>query len=129
MTTQILTDVATGTLPILNAGHPIVFRGDLVGVVSDGEIFAVGWIEPRDRPVVRAMGLAILEAPHFIAEQQFSFAAYYLLPEEIWSDLEPMPDELIARRTDLPLDLIRCRRGLPSLAFRSATPAPNEICA
>lgn len=129
MTTQCLSNVTTGSLPILNAGHPILFRGDLVGVVSDGEIFAVGWIEPRDRPVVRAMGLAILEAPHFTADQQFSFAAYYLLPEELWDDLQVMPDELIARRTDLPLDLIRCRRGLPSLAFRDAIPTPDDICA
>ncbi|HEX5416041.1 MAG TPA: hypothetical protein VFZ25_10275 [Chloroflexota bacterium] len=129
MATQILTNGATGTLPILNAGHPIVFRGDLVGVVSDGEIFAVGWIEPRDRPVVRAMGLAILDAPHFTPDQQFAFAAYYLLPEELWDDLRVMPDELIARRTDLPLDLIRCRRGLPSLAFRDALPVPEVICA
>lgn|GEM_PF-4239054 len=129
MTTTVRTDFTTDTLPILNAAYPIVYRGDLVGVVADGEIYAAGWIEGCDRPVVRAMGLAIIEAPQLTPDQQFSFAAYYLLPEEIWDDLQDVPDELIARRVNLPLDIIRCRRNLPALGLRVLPGSPEDICA
>lgn len=121
--------MGTEGLPILNAAHPIWLRGNLAGVVCDGEVFAVGWIETVDRLVLRAMALAVLEAPQLTPDQQFAFAAYYLLPDEQWLDLRDVPDELIARRTDLPLDLIRCRRELPSLGIGRSAAARAEICA
>ncbi len=103
------------SLPILHAGHPLWYRGRLVGVAVDGEVYTVGWVEPSERQVVRAIGLAALEAPHFTPDQQLGFAAYYLLPPERWRTLRALPDELIARMAGLPLDLVARRRQLPEL--------------
>lgn len=124
-----LQEIATEGLPILNAGHPLWYRGRLVGVASHGEAYTVGWIAPPDRPVIRAMALAVLEAPDLSEAQQLAFAAYYLLPEERWAILASRPDELIAARTGLPLDLVRCRRGLPALDGESVVSATHCICA
>ena len=84
---------APDALPILHAGHPIWYHGDLAAVVSDGEVYSIGWIGGRDRPVVRAMALAVGEAPHLTSDQQLSFAAYSLLPEERWDALRGSSDE------------------------------------
>lgn len=100
-------------LPILHAGHPVWYRGQLRAVTLGEEVYSVGWVEPRDRTVIRALALAASEAPHFSADQQLSFAAYYLLSEERWENLRHLPDELIALQTGLPLDLIQRRRTLP----------------
>jgi hypothetical protein len=116
-------------LPVLHAGHPIWYRGRLAAVACDEEVYSVGWLEQRDRPVVRAMALAVFEAPHLTADQQFSFAAYYLLPEERWDDLRAASDETIACLTGLPVDLVQRRRVLPSVRTSFATPEPAAICA
>jgi hypothetical protein len=112
------------SLPILHAALPVWYRGNLVGLVANGEVFTLGWVEPRERPVVRALALAALEAPSFTPQQQLGFAAYYLLPDERWHDLSWLPDDVIATTTGLPLDVILYRRTLPSLDLApSARPA------
>jgi len=118
-----------GTLPILNAGLPIWYHGKLAAVAVDGEVYSVGWVEPGDRSVLRAMALASFDAPHFTSDQQFSFAAYYLLPEDLWCDLQALPDELIARHAELPVDLVRRRRILPSVEPRACPECPVSACA
>ena len=103
------------SLPILHAGHPIWYRGRVAAVTVDGEVYSIGWAEPADRTVLRALALAASEAPYFTANQQLGFAAYYLLPDERWGNLRLLPDEAIERATGLPIDLIACRRALPPL--------------
>lgn len=117
------------SLPILHAGHPIWYRDQLRAVAIGDEVYSVGWVEPRDRPVIRALALAIGEAPRFSPDQQLSFAAYYLLPEERWGDLQSMPDELIALQTGLPLDLIQRRRALPRVEPLRETETTEAVCA
>jgi hypothetical protein len=116
-------------LPILHAGHPIWYRGRLAAVASDDEVYAVGWLDQRDRPVVRAMALAAFEAPHLTADQQFSFAAYYLLPEERWDQLQKHCDEVVALLTGLPRDVVERRRILPSVRTSFAEPTLESVCA
>ena len=116
-------------LPILHAGHPICYHGQVRAVAIDDEVYSVGWVEPRERPVLRAMALAAFDAPYFSPDQQLSFAAYYLLPEDRWIDLADLPDELIALQTGLPLDLVQRRRSLPSVEPASADAAPEAVCA
>lgn len=118
-----------GTLPSLHAAHPIWYRGQLAAVTVDEEVYSVGWADPADRLVLRAMALGLQDAPYFTAEQQLSFAAYYLLPEERWCDLALMTDELISRTTGLPLDLIHRRRELPPLGFECPDRAEAAACA
>ena len=117
------------SLPILHAGHPIWYRGELRAVVTGDEVYSVGWVEPRDRPVIRALALAASEAPFFTPDQQLSFAAYYLLPEARWTGLRSMPDELIALQTGLPLDLIQRRRTLPTVEPVDAEATLQAACA
>ncbi len=117
------------SLPILHAAHPIWYRGQVRAVAVGDEVYSIGWVEPPERPVLRAMALAIIDAPSFSPDQQLSFAAYYLLPEEKWRDLRQMPDELIARRTGLPLDLIQRRRSLPTVDPVSDDHAAEAACA
>ena len=116
-------------LPILHAGHPIWYRGEVAAVASNGEVFTVGWLDTQDRPVVRAMAIAAFEAPHLSDDQQFSFAAYFLLPEERWDDLCRASDEVVALATGLPIDLIRRRRILPSVRTAFCTPERDVVCA
>jgi hypothetical protein len=116
-------------LPILHAALPIWRRGQLVGLVANGEVFTVGWVEPRERSVLRALTIAAQESPSFTPDQQFSFAAYYLLPEERWVDLAWMPDELIASTTGLPVDLVEHRRSLLSLGLSCPTDQIVGVCA
>jgi len=118
-----------GSLPVLNAGLPIWYRGKLAAVAVDGEVYSVGWVEAGDRSVVRAMALAAFDAPHFTPDQQFSFAAYYLLPDDLWCDLQALPDELIAQHAELPVDLVRRRRILPSVEPRACSECPVPACA
>src|ERR1700676_1424410 len=98
-------------LPVINAGHPVWYRGQLVGVAANGEITTIGWVDGADRLVLRALAVAIFEAAQLDPDQQFSFAAYYLLPDEIWNDVERWPDELIERTVGVPLDVIARRRS------------------
>ncbi|MGH2461352.1 MAG: hypothetical protein ACRDIY_21045 [Chloroflexota bacterium] len=116
-------------LPILHAGHPIWYRGQLRAVAIGDEVYSVGWVEPRDRSVIRALALAVSEAPYFTSDQQLSFAAYYLLPEARWDDLHGLPDELVALQTGLPLDLIERRRVLPRVEPIGAGEEPEAVCA
>ncbi len=109
-------------LPVLHAGHPIWYRGQVRAVAAGDEVYSIGWVEPRERPVLRAMALAVFEAPSLTPDQQLSFAAYYLLPEDTWRDLRQMPDELVALHTGLPLDLIQRRRTLPTV-----DPVPGDL--
>jgi len=118
-----------GELPILHAGLPIWYQGRLAAVAVDGEVYSVGWVEPGDRAVLRAMALAALEAPQLTPDQQFSFAAYYLLSEEVWNDLRALPDELIARREGVPVELVRRRRSLPDLMTGATTANRAPVCA
>lgn len=117
------------SLPILHAAHPIWYRGQIRAVAVGDEVYSVGWVEPRERPVLRAMALAIADAPYFTPDQQLSFAAYYLLPEADWRELRQLPDELIALRTGLPVDLIQRRRSLPSVEPEPIDCAPEAVCA
>lgn len=119
----------TASLPILHAGHPIWYRSQLAGVAANGEVYAAGWIEPRERPVLRALALAAFEAPHFSPDQQLSFAAYYLLPGDRWADLRGMPDDLIAQTTNLPVEIVQRRRTLPSLGLVDVAVEPESACA
>jgi len=116
-------------LPMLHAAHPIWYRGQVRAVAIADEVYSVGWIEPRDRPVLRAMALAVFEAPYFTPDQQLSFAAYYLLPEGRWSDLRGLPDELVALRTGLPIDVVQRRRSLPSVEPVAVDREPDSVCA
>ena len=117
------------SLPVLHAGHPIWYRGRIRAVAIDDEVYSVGWVEPRERPVLRAIALAVSEAPYFTPDQQLSFAAYYLLPENRWDDLRSTPDELIALHTGLPLDVVQRRRSLPSVETNAADVAASIACA
>ena len=103
------------SLPSLSAGLPIWYRGQIAGLAANGEVFSFGWVDQQERRVIRALALAAFEAPHLSPDQHFSFAAYYLLPEETWSDLRQLPDELIALSTAVPLEVVRRRRSLPDL--------------
>ena len=116
-------------LPILHAGHPIWYHGEVAAVAGNGEVYTLGWLDSRDRPVVRAMAIAAFEAPHLSADQQLSFAAYYLLPEERWDDLRGASDEVVALATGLPLDLIERRRILPSVRTSFSTTECDAVCA
>lgn len=116
-------------LPVLHAAHPIWYQGRLRAVTIADEVYTVGWVEPRERLVLRAMALAISEAPRLTADQQLSFAAYYLLPEEQWAKLRSWPDDLIARQTGLPIDLVQRRRSLPPLDSREPSVASDTVCA
>ena len=115
------------SLPILHLAHPIWYQGRLAAVAANGEVYAVGWVEPDQRPVLRAMALAVFEAPFLAPDQQLGFAAYYLLPSERWRTLCSLPDELIAQQTGLPLDLIRRRRALPSLPWDETAASPGTV--
>jgi hypothetical protein len=115
------------SLPILHLAHPIWYQGRLAAVAANGEVYAVGWVEPGQRPVLRAMALAVFEAPFLAPDQQLGFAAYYLLPSERWRALCSLPDELIARQTGLPLDLIRRRRALPPLPGDETVVPPGTV--
>jgi hypothetical protein len=126
---QHTTNTIADALPILHAAHPVWYRGRLRAVVADDSVYSVGWVEPRERPVIRAMALATVEAPYFTPDQQLSFAAYYLLPEERWADLRAMPDEIIALRTGLPLDVVQRRRTLPSVDITTIEPEAETACA
>jgi hypothetical protein len=119
----------SNTLPILHAGHPIWYRGELAGVAANGEMYAVGWTEPKDRPVLRALALATFEAPQLTPDQQYSFAAYYVLPEERWVELQLLSDDLIALTECLPIDVVRRRRSLPSLGLATARDDVPAMCA
>lgn len=116
------------SLPVLHAGHPIWYRGELAAIASGGEVYSVGWLSGPDRQVVRAMALAAFDAPQLTSDQQLSFAAYYLLPEERWDDLRSLSDDLAARVTGLPIELVERRRTLPSVRV-DALPAAESICA
>jgi hypothetical protein len=116
-------------MPILHAGHPIWYRGELAGVAANGEVYTVGWIEPRDRLVVRALAIAAFEAPHLTEDQQLSFAAYYVLPEERWEQLQHLPDELIGLTEGLPVDVVTRRRTLPALGLSRGRAADEVACA
>jgi hypothetical protein len=116
-------------LPILHAGHPIWYKGQLAGVAANGEVYAVGWAEPADRLVLRALAVAAFEAPSLDPDQQLSFAAYYLLPDDIWCDIERWPDELIARTVGVPIDVVRRRRALPPLGLKNADTTDAKVCA
>ena len=108
------------TLPILHAGHPIWYRGRLAGVAANGEVYTVGWTNPADRLVIRALGIAAFDGPHLDADGQFGFAAYYLLPDDVWDDVQRWPDELIEKTTGVPVELVRRRRILPGLGVKCA---------
>jgi len=122
-------NIASENLPPLSAGHPIWYRGQLAGIAANGEVFTFGWVEGRDRRLLRALGLAAFEAPQLTPDQQFSFAAYYLLPEESWCELRQLPDELIALSTWLPVELVRRRRSLPELGLTIPTRCVEAVCA
>ena len=117
------------SLPVLHAGHPIWYKDRLAGVASNGEVYAVGWVDPSERLVLRALAVAIFEAPSLDPDQQFSFAAYYLLPDEVWLEVERWPDDLIERTVGVPLEIVRRRRELPSLGVNYATKEAEAICA
>lgn len=117
------------SLPTLNAGQAIWYRGELAAVASGGEVYSIGWLAGPDRLVVRAMALAAFEAPHLTSDQQFSFAAYYLLPEERWDDLRHLGDEPASRIAGLPVELIERRRILPSVRVEVPEPASAGRCA
>ncbi len=117
------------SLPILHAGHPIWYRGRLAAIAANDEVYSVGWTDGADRLVVRAMAVAVFEAPQLDSDGQLSFAAYYLLPDEVWDEVERWPDELIERTVGVPQDLIRRRRSLPSLGPKSATQEAETVCA
>src|SRR4051794_28152873 len=102
-------------LPQLSAGHPIWYRGQLAGVAANGEVFSFGWVDGRERQVLRALALAAFEAPQLSPDQHFSFAAYYLLPDEVWAGVRHLADEMIARTTTVPVEVVRRRRSLPDL--------------
>jgi hypothetical protein len=124
--------VSPAALPILHAAHPIWYRGNLVAVASQGEVFSVDWLSGPDRTVVRALGLAVVEAPYLTPDQQLDFAAYFLLPEERWGDLQALTDDCIASQAALPVDLVRRRRTLPTLGLNLAEVPdvpPVAICA
>ena len=121
--------IATDSLPLLHAGHPIWYRGQLAGVAANGEVFSCGWVEARERKVIRALAIAALEAPHLSPEQQLGFAAYYLLPDERWIDLQHLSNDLIAVTTSLPVDLILCRRSLPDLGLMTTSALAEAACA
>jgi hypothetical protein len=117
------------SLPILHAGHPIWYRGRLAGVAANGEVYTVGWASTGDRLVLRALAIAAFEGPHLDADGQFSFAAYYLLPDEVWTEVERWPDELIENTVGVPIELVRRRRILPSLGVKSAETTIEPVCA
>lgn len=118
-------------LPTLHAAHPIWYQGKLRAVTVADEVYTVGWVEPEERLVLRAMALAVSEAPRLTADQQLSFAAYYLLPEERWASLQALPDELIARQAGVPIELVQRRRSLPALGTgtEAAIADPITVCA
>jgi hypothetical protein len=122
-------NAVTVSLPILHAGHPIWYQGRLVGIAADGEVYTVGWIDPSERSLFRALGAAVLEAPSLDADGQFSLATYCLLPDEIWLDREDWPDELIARTVGVPLDVVHRRRDLPPLGANYADTVLEPVCA
>jgi hypothetical protein len=101
----------------------------LLGVAANDEVYAVGWVTPGERLVLRALAVATFEEPSLDPDQQLSFAAYYLLPEETWSDVERWPDELIERTVGIPLDVIQRRRSLPPLGVKLAAYEMEAVCA
>ena len=117
------------SLPVIHAGHPIWYRGQLMGVAASGEVTTVGWVGGADRLVVRALAVAAFEAPHLDPDQQFSFAAYFLLPDDIWNDVERWPDELIERTVGVPGDVVSRRRSLPTLGFGRDPQRAEPVCA
>jgi hypothetical protein len=117
------------TLPPLSAGLPIWYRGQLAGIAANGEVFSFGWVDGRERRVLRALALAAFDAPEMSPDQHFSFAAYYLVPDETWVELRHLPDELIALSTSLPLDVIRRRRSLLELGVARPALLVEAACA
>ena len=117
------------SLPTLSAGTPIWYGGQLAGIAANGEVFSFGWVEGRERRVLRALALAAFEAPHLSSDQHFSFAAYYLLPEESWAEVRHLPDELAALSTSLPLEVVRRRRALPDLGIATTPLLLEAACA
>jgi hypothetical protein len=101
----------------------------LLGIAANGEVYSAGWVSPGERLVLRALGVAIFEAPSLEPDQQLGFAAYYLLPDEVWSEVERWPDELIERTVGVPLDVIQRRRSLPPLGVKFAAPEAEAVCA
>jgi hypothetical protein len=121
--------VVSENLPPLSAGFPIWYRGQVAGIAANGEVFSFGWVDGRERRVLRALALAAFEAPHMSADQHFSFAAYCLLPEESWKEVRHLPDELIALSTSLPLEVVRRRRSLPDLGIATPPRLIEAACA
>ena len=122
-------NVVSENLPPLSAGFPIWYRGQIAGIAANGEVFSFGWVDGRERRVLRALALAAFEAPHLSEDQQFSFAAYYLLPEESWMEIRHLPDELIGLSTTLPLEVVRRRRSLPDLGIATHPQLLEAACA
>jgi hypothetical protein len=122
-------NVVCEVLPPLSAGHPIWYRGQLAGIAANGEVFSFGWVDGRERRVLRALALAAFEAPHLSPDQQFSFAAYYLLPEEVWCDVRHLADELVALTTSLPVEVVHRRRSLPDLGLEVFPRLVEAACA
>lgn len=116
-------------LPVIHSGHPVWYRGQLAGVAANGEVTTIGWLDAAARLVVRALAAAVFEAPQLDPDQQFSFASYCLLPDEIWNDMEGWPDELIERIVGVPADVIRRRRSLPSLGATISDGGYERACA
>jgi hypothetical protein len=122
-------NIVSENLPPLSAGHPIWYRGQLAGIAANGEVYSFGWVDGRERRLIRALGLAALEAPQLSPDQQFSFAAYYLLPEETWCEVWQMSDDLIALTTSVPVEVVRRRRVLPDLGLSKRPGYIESACA
>ena len=122
-------NIVSENLPPLSAGLPIWYRGQIAGIAANGEVFSFGWVDGRERRVLRALALAAFEAPEMSADQHFSFAAYYLLPDESWVEVRHLPDELIALSTSLPLEVVRRRRSLPDLGIAQPPRLIEAACA
>ncbi|SRR5258708_18657660 len=117
------------SLPVLHAGHPIWYHDRLAGVAANGEVYAIGWTDPSERLVLRALAVAVFEAPSLDPDQQFSFAAYYLLPDDVWHEVERWPDDLIERTVGVPVEIVRRRRTLPPLGLKYADNDAVVACA